>query len=112
MPRNISFAKTTGQFMARTKTVTRRQGWAGLQPGTLLMACRKCRGLKPGEALERLGLTRVVSVRREPLQAITAEDVEREGYPGMGPEEFVDLFCAQMKCERHAMVTRIEFEYL
>lgn len=27
MARNISFALTTPQFIARTKTVTRRMGW-------------------------------------------------------------------------------------
>jgi hypothetical protein len=112
MPRNISFAMTTAQFRARSKTVTRRRGWKDLEPGTLLMGCRKCRGLKPGEKLERLGLIRVVSVRREPLSAVTAEDVAKEGYPGMTPEAFVAMFCRQMRCEPDMPVTRIEYEYV
>ena len=112
MPRNISFAHTTPQFLARTKTVTRRSGWAWLEPGTVLMGCRKCRGLKPGEPLERLGRIRVVSVRREPLAAVTAADVVREGYPGMSPAEFVRVYCSQMGCAPDAVVTRIEYEYL
>ncbi len=60
----------------------------------------------------RLGLVRVVSIRREPLGAITAEDVEREGFPGKSPEWFVDLYCSPGKPEPGRLVTRIEFEYL
>jgi hypothetical protein len=65
--RNISFSLTTEQFKARTKTVTRRLGWTFLEPGTVLMGCEKCMGLKPGEKIVRLGRIRVVSVRRERL---------------------------------------------
>ena len=58
MPRNMSFALTTEQFLNRTKTVTRRKGWRFLKPGDVVMGCKKCMGLKPGEQLERLGLIR------------------------------------------------------
>lgn len=34
----ISFQRTAAQMRERTKTVTRRLGWATLQPGTLLHA--------------------------------------------------------------------------
>lgn len=47
--RNMSFALTTDQILAGTKTVTRRLGWLRLQPGDHLRPVRKCMGLRPGE---------------------------------------------------------------
>jgi hypothetical protein len=109
--RNINFALTTPQFLDGSKIVTRRLVWACLEPGTVLMACRKCRGLTREEvAKERLGPIRVLSVRRERLDAITAEDVAREDYPGMAPEAFVEMFCGHTGCGPGDEVTRIEFE--
>lgn len=110
---NISFQLTTRQFRDRTKTVTRRLGWLRLKAGELLMGCEKCMGRKPGEPLVRLGTIRVLDVRRERLDAITAEDVAREGFPEMTPAEFVLFFCKSHKgCTPETEVTRIEFEYL
>ena len=88
--RNISFALTKRQFIARTKTVTRRLGWWDLVPGDRLMGVEKAMGLKPGEKIVRLGLIEVVSARPEPLESITPEDVVLEGFPEMTPEQFVD----------------------
>ena len=65
--RRISFALTTPQFKARTKTVTRRLGWRDLQPGDELMAVEKCMGIKKGEKQKELGVIRVVSIRLERL---------------------------------------------
>lgn len=110
--RNISFALTTPQFRARTKTVTRRLGWEFLRPGDRLMACVKCQGLKPGEVLERLGEIVVTDVRRERLDAITPEDVVKEGFPEMTRGEFIAMFCDHMGCGRWRRVTRIEFQYV
>lgn len=109
--RNISFALTTEQIRNRTKTVTRRLGWKNLKPGTLLQACVKCMGLKPGEKIEKLCVIRVTKVDRVELFWITDEDVEREGFPGKGWEWFIDLFCSNMHCHPTTEVTRIEFEY-
>jgi hypothetical protein len=109
--RNISFAITVDQFLNGTKDITRRLGWSTLEPGTVLMACRKCRGLKPGEiAQQRLGPIRILSVRAEPLDAITQDDVKREGYPDLSPADFVSMFCRHMKCTPSTIVNRIEFE--
>tara|TARA_R110002124_G_C8682364_1_gene492244 strand:- start:147 stop:497 length:351 start_codon:yes stop_codon:yes gene_type:complete len=110
--RNISFALTTAQFLDGSKDVTRRLGWANLKPGTRLMGCRKCMGLKPGETLERLGVIEVVSVFRERLHWIETydDDCRREGFPDLTPEEFVAMFCGHMKCRPETMVTRIEFK--
>lgn len=117
MPRNISFALTTEQFVARTKDVTRRLGWTFLKPGDVLCGCVKCMGLKPGEAIERLGMIRVVSVRRESLSSMWLEpygamEAAREGFPGMSGADFVNMFCDHMGGDQSQEVTRIEFEYL
>lgn len=118
MPRNISFAITTEQFLNRTKDVTRRLGWKFLNPGDLLMGCKKCMGFKKGEKIERLGLIQVVSVRREDLSDLTfdpiygRQEMVREGFPNMSPNEFIAMFSKHNKCGQHTEITRIEFGYL
>lgn len=111
MARNMSFSLTTQQIQNRTKTVTRRKGWAFLRPGDRVWACRKCMGLKPGERIERLALLEVVSVRAEPLHAIDDDDVWLEGF-NMPSHEFVEMFCQHMGGGRDQIVNRIEFKYL
>jgi len=117
--RNISFALTTDQICARTKTVTRRTGWRDLKPGTLLCAVRKGMGLKKGEKIERLAVIRVVDVRREPLSRMRGkygtEECRREGFtdgPYAVPARFVAWFAASHGCGIDDEVTRIEFEYV
>lgn len=92
MPRLMSAAFTEHAVRDRTKTVTRRAGWLFVRPGDRLTLCRKVMGRRKGEPLVRLVDVEVISVRREPLSAITPEDVAREGFPGMPPDEFVDRF--------------------
>jgi hypothetical protein len=60
----------------------------------------------------RLGLFRVVSVRRQQLAAVylDPQEVAREGFPGMSPSDFIALFCAPGKPDALREVTRIEFE--
>lgn len=128
--RNMSFALTTTQILARTKTVTRRTGWAFLKAGDFIQAVEKGMGLKKGEKAHKLAVLRVVDVRTERLDAITADDVAREGFPGWTPEQFVEMFCAShsipdrrqgpprnryrppFPCLPCDEVTRIEFEYV
>lgn len=118
--RNMSFALTTDQVRAGTKTVTRRMGWKFLKPGELIQPVRKCMGLKPGEKLEKLRAPiRVVSVRDESLWYMWLEpaygdaECKLEGFPEMTPLDFIDMFCASHKgCQKDSIVTRIEFEYL
>jgi hypothetical protein len=107
--RLISFALTPAQLLDGTKTVTRRLGWATLRPGARLQAVEKAMGLRRGESPKRLCEIEVVSVRREPLDAIDYADCVREGFPQLSPSEFVAFFCRHMGCEPAAMVTRIEF---
>ena len=110
---NISFSHTTAQIRNRTKTVTRRLGWLKLKAGTLLCAVEKSQGLKSGESVVRLGIIRVVSVTREPLDAIADHpgDVGREGFPDWTAAEFIRFFKESFKLKPGQLVTRIEFVY-
>lgn len=112
MPRNMSFAMTTPQFLARTKTVTRRFGWWFLKPGDVVWGVEKSRGLKRGETVRRLGRVRIVSTRREPLDAVTAADLVLEGLPDTTPEAFVARLCKHYGVAPDTPVNRIEFAYL
>ena len=116
--RNISFALTTAQFRARTKTVTRRNGWRFLRGGETLMGVERGMGLKKGETVQRLGPIRVLSVRREPLRRLIDEpeygaaEVIAEGFPNLTPAEFIAMYCKHNRCDCAHIVTRIEFEHL
>jgi len=123
MARNISFAKTKQQIRDRSKTVTRRFGWAFLKSGDILCGVEKGMGLKKGEQVVRLAMIDVVSVRRERVDAITQGDVVREGFPDLTPDQFIDdvlLKGAKVPngegghrpATRADICTRIEFGYL
>jgi hypothetical protein len=113
MPRLMAVSLTEPQVRARTKTVTRRLGWRMLRAGDQLTLCRKVMGRRNGEPLERITNVEVISVRREPLNAITAGDVAAEGFPQMTPAQFVSFFCGTHRgCGPGAEVTRIEWRYL
>ena len=114
---------TTQQFKDRSKTVTRRVGWLFLETGHLLCGVKKCQGIKRGEQIERLGIIRVVDVRREQLDRMTTDldygfkETIREGFaapnPLYFPSVFVDFFCESHRgCMPSSMITRIEFEYV
>lgn len=132
MPRLMSVAYTEDAVVDRIKTVTRRAGWWEnkhgkrlLHPGDRLTACRKVMGRKAGEPIVRLAQVEVVDVRRERLGRLTEEtadglptdyaldEIAREGFPGMAPEDFVERFFikAQRIYPDHD-VTRIEWRYL
>ena len=113
MPRLMSVSLTEPQVRARTKTVTRRTGWLMLRPGDRLTLCKKVMGRRAGEPLERITDVEVVSVRREPVHAITRADVAAEGFPQMTPAGFVQFFCGSHRgCTPDSEVTRIEWRYL
>lgn len=112
MPRNISFFLTQDQIRAKTKTVTRRQGWKFLKVGDILNACEKCQGVGKGNKIVKICQIRVIDVSREELATITQEDVVREGFPNMDRVDFVRFYMKHNKCRLSADVTRIEFEYL
>jgi hypothetical protein len=113
----MSFAITTDQLRARTKFVTRRLGWNNLKAGELVQACVKCMGLKKGEKIERLAVIRIVDVRKEALNLMSAnstygeEEARLEGFPHLTGEGFVEMFMDHNKCAPSTPVTRIQFEY-
>jgi len=112
MPRNMSFALTTAQFMSKQKTVTRRLGWGFLKAGALVCGVKKVRGLKKGEKITRLGLIKILSVRQEPLNAISQADVAKEGFPDLTPAQFIAFFCSYHNgVAADTLVNRIEFKH-
>ena len=108
----MSFSMTTAQFRARTKTVTRRLGWKTAKAGDRVMGIEKGMGLKKGEKQVTLGEIELTDVRRERLDAITAEDCAREGFPEMKPADFIAFACKAFRCKPDTVVTRLEFVHV
>ena len=110
---NMSFALTARQVREREKTVTRRNGWRRLVAGAILQPVVKCQGIPKGGHVEKIGgPIVVVDVRRERLDAITPEDVHREGFPGRSSKWFVAFYLEANGGRADQIITRIEFEYL
>lgn len=109
---NMSFFHTQAQFLARTKDITRRLGWWYLRGGEIINGVEKGQGIPKGGKIVILGPIKIVSARPERLDAITQEDVIREGFPSMTPAEFIKFFCVSMGVRPLTMVNRIEFKYL
>lgn len=141
MPRLMSFAKTVDQIRNRTKTVTRRDGWGWLEPGTILWACEKTMVLQKGETATKICKIRVDDVQREEVRdvlcttcdgngkrngvdeehdcevcggtgASPSDDVERKDFDDMTGAEFVEFFKSELGVAPGDMITRIEFRYL
>ncbi|WP_228822911.1 hypothetical protein [Nocardia cyriacigeorgica] len=113
MSRLMSVSLTERQVRERAKTVTRRMGWRNVRQGERLTLCRKVMGRRRGEPLVRIVDVEVLAVRREPLEAITPDEVVAEGFPEMTPEQFVEFFCdSHTGCTPDSEVTRIEWRYL
>ncbi len=116
--RLMSFKLTTDAVRQRSKTVTRRRGWATAKPGDIYGAVVQGQGLKKGQTVERLARIRVVDVRAERLDALLApgdygrDEVRLEGFPLMTPADFVAMFCLANGCRPDAVVQRIQFDYL
>ena len=120
--RNMSFALTTAQVRAGTKTVTRRMGWLFLKPADLVCPVVKSPGLKVGEKVEVIRAPlRIISVRREALVDLLIDETygRREcALEGFGDDpvlcrtqDFILFFCRTHACGPGDLVTRIEFEY-
>jgi hypothetical protein len=116
--RNMSYALTTPQAYAQLKTVTRRLGWWTLKPDSLVQQVKKGMGLKKGEKIEKIHVIRIKEAAPELLSRLIEDpqygrqDVIREGFPWMSPEQFVEFFCKSHKgCTPHTEVNRIAFSY-
>jgi len=68
--------------------------------------------LKAGESIERLGLIRIISTRWEPLNAITQDDVIREGLPDWTPDQFIKMLVNHYRISPDKPVNRIEFKHV
>jgi hypothetical protein len=108
----MSFALTTPQCRRREKDVTRRQRWPNLKPGELVQQIEKGQGLKKGEHVIKIHVIRILSARWERIDAITAEDVIREGFPGKSIEWFVEMYCRHNRVQPNELCNRIAFEYV
>lgn len=111
--RRMSFAATTAQMYAQTKTVTRRNPatWKNLGPGDRLLAIEKGMGLPKGETQTVIGVIEIVSNRVEPLGACTPVDAAREGFNSLS--EFLAVWSdLNGEIDLDAMVRRIEFRHV
>lgn len=116
--RNMSFAYTTAQAYTQLKNVTRRLGWWNLKEDDQVQQVVKGMGLKKGEKIEKIHVIRIAKATPEPLCRMLDEpeygrqEVIREGFPWMSPEQFVDMFCRSHKgCTPDTVVNRIWFYY-
>lgn len=110
--RNWSFQLTPTQVRSRSKTVTRRSKGVPAV-GELRQPVVQQQGLQRGAHVEPIGgPVRVVSVRWEPLNAITVEDCVKEGFPEFTPEQFVAFYRRRTGGPADQPVARIEFEYV
>lgn len=90
--------------------MTRRMGWNTLKANDTVLAVEKGMGLKKGEKSVAIYPILILSVRKEPLNSITAEEVEKEGFSGKSTDWFIDMFCKSHKgCTPDTLVNRIEF---
>ncbi len=124
--RNMSFSLTTEAFRQGKKDVTRRLGWANLELDEHFMAVEKSMGLKKGEKVVRIGECTCLQNEPEQLKCIEyspyripyghegwpktlRSEMVREGFRGLTPHQFVEMFCKKMKCTSETTVNRIEF---
>jgi hypothetical protein len=124
----MSYSKTIEPFRDGTKDTARRLGWLNLKPGDHYTAIEKGQGLKKGEHVVPLGQCICISNEPEPVDEIIRRpirfdpihnplkrrEVEREGFPHLSEEEFVEMFCKfntnpKRKCTPETVINRIQF---
>jgi hypothetical protein len=106
----MAFSMTVQQMRDGTKDVTRRLGWKFAKPGMRFLAVSKSQGRRKGERPEVFGPKEATEVSRVPISPITQEEVKREGFPHLTPEQFVSMFCTHNGCTPDKVVTRIAFK--
>lgn len=103
---------TIEQIRNKTKTVTRRLAWWDLNPGEIIKAVERTRGLKKGEKINQLALIRIISIREEPLNIVNEDELIKEGFPEMTTTEFITMLSEYYKVPPSTSFNRIEFEYV
>ena len=109
---------TVHQYRDRTKSVTRRNGWAFARVGDIANGCEKCQGLKKGERIKVMGQHQFTDLRWEPLRrmiddpAYGRKEVILEGFPEMTPEEFVEMYIRHNGGSPDQLVHRMAYKYL
>jgi hypothetical protein len=114
--RLMSFALTTEQFQARTKTVTRRLGWDNLKVGELLCGVKKGQGIRKGGHVERLHVIQCVGHWRERLRRVRIPSYGRdqliaEGFPNLDAAAFIKMFCKHNHCTPDTWINVIQFRH-
>lgn len=119
LPLCIAFNWTSAQILDGTKTVTRRVSpwlfeqlrrpvWNASTDGNRLGDWPRVIAVRGREASPFARLD-VFSVRRERLDLLTLDDVDREGFPGRSREWFLGLYCREFRCYPSSVVSVIEF---
>lgn len=99
----MSFALTPGAIVKRRKTVTRRIKDHYKVDDIIIAVVEK--GQTP------LALLRITDVRFERLDAITENEMVKEGLGNLALPNFVEMMSNLYKISGSDLITRIEFEY-
>lgn len=112
----MSCALTVKPVLDRVKTVTRRHinTWSRVSVGDHLILVAQSRGLARGQTQQVLAEVEVIDVRVEELDAITDEEVAREGFPDWNAVGFAKFWRATHGVPEDAgvLVRRIEWVYV
>ena len=121
MKRLPFFIKGYDRFMLPNTDVTRRQiPVRARKVGDHIKAVRQTQGLKKGQHHEIWAELKFVSIEHEPLNDIITRpyrnsrisECEREGFPEMKPEEFVEMVIrhyGRKKMQEGTMIERLEY---
>lgn len=108
LPR-LSFAMTKDAVRKRQKTVTRRLALPSWwKEGAWFLGVDRIRLA----GAQGLCIGRCGPANREPLVAISQDDVNREGFPHTTPEGFISMFRSTTPREWDGWVWRLPFSYL
>jgi len=108
--RIISFAWTTEALLKGLKTVTRRF-WVKchVKHGELAQAFNKSARFGG----KKVAIIKVLSVRQEPLEDITEDELIKEGNLWKDTEDYIEQFLkGYPKANRKSLIFRIEFELI
>lgn len=117
----FAFYHTPNAIRNRTQTLTIRLDKKDLHPpaplwpefdgpGSKFQAIAKQRGI-PRQDAEILAHCRVTAITRRPLNSVTPDEVEREGFHGHTVAYFIKECCRKYKCQPTTAFWFIEFEY-